>query len=79
MTSIDTNEMSTSVVTTDELRETFIDINFDILSELHEHIKIDNVVLGLMNNSECHQFIHILVDNIHLNVNDYDSSTDDDN
>lgn len=63
-------------ITVDELKETFIDINSNVLIDLHEDLKTSYMDLGILNHSECHEFINMLADNIQLNVNDYESSSD---
>lgn len=65
--------------TIDQLKETFIDINMNVLLDLHETLQNDYEEMGFFNTSVSHHFVQTLVEGIVLNENYHDISSEEEN
>jgi hypothetical protein len=63
----------------DQVKETFLDVNIDVLLDLHDDLKATYEPLGYFNKSCSNKFIDLIMRNIYLNENAYDSSSEDEN
>ena len=59
-----------------EIEEIFLDINMNTFLDLHENLKNDYEMFGYLNESTSTRFISMIMENILLNENSYDSSSD---
>jgi hypothetical protein len=54
-----------------ELKELFLDLNMNMLIDLHDNLVNENADKGLLNTSTSNKFINIIMDNVILNNTQY--------
>ena len=60
----------------DTIRETFFDINTEVLIDMYENIVKSHENKGFLNESSSHDFIHIIIENIDFNKENDEYLTD---
>lgn len=63
--------------TSDEMKETFLDYNMEMLLDLFDELKTTYNDLGYMNEVTSSQFIQLVMDNVVLSERVNESSSDD--